>query len=166
MPIQRLFTIGYEGATLGDFIATLRAAGVSTLLDVREIPLSRRKGFSKRALADAVQEAGISYRHERDLGSPKPIRQRLHSDGDYDQYFTSFTSYLRSQKPLLKTLSAELEGAVALMCFERDPATCHRSVVAKHLESLTALKTRHLGVKHGSVNEGTRARIGEGISAA
>ncbi|MBS0315666.1 MAG: DUF488 domain-containing protein [Proteobacteria bacterium] len=161
-----MLTIGYEGASLEDFIATLKAASVTMLLDVRELPISRRKGFSKRALSDALEAEGISYRHERDLGSPKAIRHQLHEDHDYDQFFGAFTTYLKSQRPLLKKLAAELDGRVALMCFERDPATCHRSIVAKQLETLTQLKTKHLGVMHGAASEGARAGIGEGVPTA
>ncbi|MDP1646965.1 MAG: DUF488 domain-containing protein [Rubrivivax sp.] len=161
-----LFTIGYEGAELADFIATLARAGVTTLLDVRELPLSRKKGFSKRALAEALSVSGIAYRHERDLGSPKTIRQRLHSDGDYEQFFESFSTYLRQQRPLLKELAGALDGKVALMCFERDPATCHRSVVARQLELLTGLKTKHLGVTHGASHHRARTGSGEGVPAA
>jgi uncharacterized protein (DUF488 family) len=164
--MKGLLTIGYEGATLADFIATLHAERVTLLLDIREFPLSRKKGFSKRALSDAVQAAGMSYRHERDLGSPKSIRQKLHCDGDYAKFFSSFSKYLKQQSPLLTELAANLGGKVALMCFERDPATCHRSIVAKQLEMLVGLKTRHLEVTHGADENRARTRIGEGVSAA
>ena len=164
--LKGLFTIGYEGADLADFIAALTQAGVTTLLDVRELPLSRKKGFSKRALGEAMLAAGIAYRHERDLGSPKTIRQRLHSDGDYEQFFESFSTYLRQQRPLLKKLAGSLDGKVALMCFERDPATCHRSVVARQLELLVGLKTKHLGVTHGTSHNRARIGAGEGVPAA
>ena len=164
--LKGLFTIGYEGAELADFIATLKRAGVTTLLDVRELPLSRKKGFSKRALEQAVSSFGIAYRHERDLGSPKPIRERLHSDGDYEHFFESFSTYLRQQRPLLKELAGSLDGKVALMCFERDPTTCHRSVVARQLELLTGLKTKHLGVMHGASHNRARTGSGEGVPAA
>lgn len=164
--MQRLMTIGYEEASIEDFLATLKRAQVTTLLDVREIPVSRRKGFSKKALSQCVEEAGIKYRHEKDLGSPKAIRQQLHSDGDYSTYFKSFTEYLKSQKPLLKTLASELDGNVVLVCYERDPLTCHRSVVARQLETLTGLKVKHLGVTDGAGREGASTRSCEGISAA
>lgn len=164
--MRSLSTIGYEGSTLDEFVATLQEAGVTTLLDVRELPISRRKGFSKTALSTAVRAAGIEYRHERDLGSPKTIRHQLHADGDYGVFFKSFTTYLGSQKPLLKQIAQELEGHVALMCFERDPATCHRSIVAKHLEALVSVKTRHLGVRHGNSVERSRTGVGEGVPTA
>ncbi len=66
-----IFTIGYEGATVDGFLATLKAAGVERLIDVRALPLSRRPGFSKSPLAAALKEVGIDYVHLKDLGTPK-----------------------------------------------------------------------------------------------
>lgn len=163
--MQALMTIGYEGANMQDFLATLKQAGVTTLLDVRELPLSRRRGFSKQALRDHLESVGVQYRHERDLGSPREIRHQLHTDGDYRQYFASFTTYLKKQAPLLKTLAGDIDGRVALMCFERDPTTCHRSVVAKHLESLTGLRTKHLGVADGCGSNNARRGTRQSVSA-
>jgi uncharacterized protein (DUF488 family) len=164
--MDRLMTIGYEKASLDDFVRTLTDAGVTTLLDIREIPISRRKGFSKRALCEAVEAAGVGYRHERELGSPKELRHRLYADGDYAQFFASFKAYLKSQKALLNSLAADLRGGVALMCYERDPATCHRSVVARHFEHLTGLTAKHIEVASGAGSKGTRAHSGQGVSAA
>lgn len=164
--MKKLLTVGYEGASLAEFLATLRAAGVTTLLDVRELPLSRRPGFSKRALGEALGTVGIAYRHERELGSPKDIRNQLRANGDYSQYFASFKTYLKHQQPLLRALAESLEGSVALMCFERDPSTCHRSVVARHLETLTGLTVRHLGVNHVAGLQRARHHSGQGIPAA
>jgi uncharacterized protein (DUF488 family) len=67
MKALNVLTIGYEGAALEDFLSTLKRARVSLLLDVREIALSRRKGFSKSALSAALSSFGIDYRHERAL---------------------------------------------------------------------------------------------------
>lgn len=72
--MQSLFTIGYEGVCIGDFMATLRLAGITTLVDIRELPLSRKPGFSKRALAGHVEAVGISYYHIQALGDPKAGR--------------------------------------------------------------------------------------------
>lgn len=164
--MKNIMTIGYEGSSIDDFLATLVKAKVNVLLDVREIPVSRRKGFSKKALAEHVASVGIAYRHERDLGSPKEIRHQLHADGDYTTYFRSFSKYIESQRPLLEELACELDGNVALVCYERDPATCHRSVVAKRLELMTGLTTKHLGVQVGSGEKRARTSAGESFSAA
>src|SRR3954453_21108705 len=70
-----LTTIGYEAAELDDFVATLLAAGITRLIDVRELPISRRRGFAKRALSEALADAGIVYVHLRGLGDPKEGRE-------------------------------------------------------------------------------------------
>jgi len=124
--MKKLFTIGYEGTDLTDFLKTLKAAKIDVLLDIREIPLSRRKGFSKFALGQAMEAAGISYRHEKQLGSPKTIRHRLRDDGNYQQFFRDFERYLHRQLSLLETLIEELHGNVALLCYEKAHHQCHR----------------------------------------
>lgn len=170
--MRRVFTIGYEGASLADFVATLDLAGIDTLLDVREIPISRRPGFSKSALSDALSAAGVAYRHEKRLGSPAAIRHRLREDGDYSAFFRDFRRYLKTQAALITQLAADLSGNVALMCYERDPQTCHRLVVAEAFETLIERESKHLGVKHDAARQKSktpqprRGRVGQGLSAA
>jgi uncharacterized protein (DUF488 family) len=142
----QILTIGYEGASLADFLATLKAAGVQILLDIRELPNSRRKGFSKHALSAALSDAGIEYSHERTLGSPREIRYRLREDGDRERFFSDFRKYLATQRTLLDTLARTTTGAVALLCFERNHAECHRSVVAEALARRAHSTVRHLTV--------------------
>src|SRR5277367_3827769 len=144
----RILTIGYEGARLVDFLATFKGAGVQSLLDVRELPISRRKGFSKSALSAALAGTGIAYSHERALGSPREIRYRLRKDGDLARFFSDFREYLATQRTLLDTLARTTTGAVALLCYERNPAECHRSVVAEALARRTQSTVRHLTVPH------------------
>jgi uncharacterized protein (DUF488 family) len=146
--LKKLMTIGYEGASVADFLATLKAAGITTLLDIRELPISRRKGFSKSALSAALTEAGIGYSHERALGSPREIRYRLRDDGDLVRFFSDFREYLATQCKLLDTLAQTTSGAVALLCYERNHAECHRSVVAEALARRTKSTVRHLTVPH------------------
>src|ERR1043165_4235477 len=71
---MRIFTIGYEGATVGEFVAALQKAGVERVIDVRALPLSRRPGFSKTPLKGALAEAGIEYVHLKALGTPSEGR--------------------------------------------------------------------------------------------
>lgn len=140
----KLATIGYEGVSLEAFIGALRSAGVTMLLDVRELPASRRKGFSKTPLSLALEKAGIEYRHERGLGTPKEMRQQVRASGDYEEFFATFRKHLATQKPLLDDLAKNLTGTVALMCFEHDPAECHRSVVADALTRRLGIRVSHL----------------------
>lgn len=144
MSIQRLVTIGYEGAAIDDFLATLTAAEVTTLLDVRQFACSRRKGFSKSQLKAHLASVGIPYVHKSALGSPKDIRHRLRRDGDDALFFRAFDLYLSTQQAVLQQLANDLNGNVALMCYERDYHQCHRRSVADALGQITGLQATHL----------------------
>lgn len=150
-----LMTIGYEGADLSDFLETLKAAGVRHLIDVRELPLSRKKGFSKKSLCEAVEAEGISYTHVRQLGDPKPGRDAAKS-GDLATFRNVFGTHIRQPKTreALQTLVPVVSGGgVCLLCFERHHVDCHRSIVADELVGMAKVKLRHLGVKHGIAAE-------------
>ena len=144
--MKKLFTIGYEGAALSDFMRALKIAKVDVLLDIRELPISRRKGFSKTVLGGALTKAGIVYRHEKQLGSPRTIRHRLREDGNYSRFFREFNRHLIEQLTLLETLTEELKGNVALMCYEKNHEECHRRSVADALAELLGKTPIHLGV--------------------
>lgn len=162
-----LFTIGYEGAAPPEFLRSLAAAGVNVLVDIRDLPLSRRKGFSKSALAALLERHGIAYVHCKALGAPKNIRNRLRQSGDYETYFRQFRAHLAKQCDALEHIALLCAGAVALMCYERDPKECHRSVVARELGRMTGLAPIHLIVgAHGPVREAPRLRAREGATAA
>lgn len=139
-------TIGYEGATVGDLIAALSAAGVATVIDVREAPVSRRKGFSKSALAAALAEAGLDYVHLRALGTPKPGRDAARQ-GDMERFHGIFAAQLatpEAQAGLVRTAEIMRAGKACLLCYERDPRACHRSLVLDALAERMALEVEHL----------------------
>ncbi len=163
-----LFTIGYEGVQFADFLQRLKAAGVDIVVDVRELPLSRRRGFSKNRLSELLEKHGIQYVHKRELGAPREIRHELRETGDYTAYFRRFNAYLKTQRDALERLVDECVGAVVLMCFERDPKECHRSAVARELGKLTDLEPVHLDVqgRRGSVSETPGLRPRQGVPAA
>lgn len=146
MAIRKLYTIGYEGADLEGFLRAMKTLGVTTVLDIRELPLSRKRGFSKNALAEALSKIGVGYRHERALGCPPEIRNRLKEDGDYKRYFSAFNRYLETQLDLVERLVGELDGTIALLCYERDPDYCHRRSVAEQMKALFSLKPKHVAV--------------------
>ena len=141
-----IYTIGYERAALEDFLATLTEAGVQTLVDIRERPYSRRTEFSKGNLQTAVEQAGLHYRHERALGAPAHIRHAVQETGDYATFFRRYREHLAQQEDSLERLTGELEAPLALLCYEADPAQCHRSAVAERLSELTGAEIRHLQV--------------------
>ncbi|MEE8320543.1 MAG: DUF488 domain-containing protein [Gammaproteobacteria bacterium] len=154
--MKQLFTIGYEGIRLEDFLTTLDKANIDVLLDIREFPISRRKGFSKNALCEALAEVDIDYRHEKQLGSPKKIRHKLRADRNYQAFFKAFDRHLQKQNALLLELTEELSGNVALMCYEKDHTLCHRLSVVDALAEMLDITPKHLEVKH---NEPRKVRI-------
>lgn len=169
--MTNLHTIGYEGVDLADFLRRLIAAGVEVVIDVRELPLSRRKGFSKTPLSAALERQGIRYVHRKELGAPKAIRHELRDTGDYAEYFRRFNAYLRTQRTVLRELVKEFNRkTVVLMCFEANPAECHRSSVARELGKMADLDPVHLqvhrGAHHGLLPEASRLHTGQGIPAA
>jgi uncharacterized protein (DUF488 family) len=143
----RLLTVGYEQhRTHASLTEALRAAGVERLLDVRELPLSRRRGFSKRALAAALGAAGIHYEHERALGNPKPLRD-LYRSGRQREGEAGYLAHVRNGSAwavheLARTLT---ETTTCLMCWEHDHRTCHRDVIVSELRRLVpGLQVEHL----------------------
>lgn len=164
--VTKILTIGYEGGTADDLLFTLKQHEVRTLIDIREMPLSRKPGLSKKALEASVSHIGIQYRHVRELGAPKPIREALKKSGDYRAYFTGFDAYLETQRDLLQQIGGDFEGAVALMCFERDPDYCHRKSVARVLGEIVGIKPQHLGVQRAPTPSRQNLHSGQSLSAA
>jgi len=130
-----LCTIGYEKAALAGFVQALRSAGVATLIDVRSHPWSQRPEFRRDALRQRLLAAGIGYVHIRALGNPNEGREaaKAGDDATYRTHMAAQIAGADGQKGLARIVDLARKGAVALMCYERDPARCHRSVVAKAL---------------------------------
>src|SRR3546814_6815867 len=123
---------GLEGAAVDEVIATLQAAYIRLVIDVRALPISRRKGFGKPALSAALADAGIGYLHLKALGTPKAGRDAARS-GDRETFSRIFAAQMASAEAVADLArAAELVKAerACLLCFERDPAQCHRSIVA------------------------------------
>jgi uncharacterized protein (DUF488 family) len=142
-----LYTIGYEGTDISRFIDTLMHTGVKVLADVRAVPLSRKKGFSKRKLAEHLAASGIRYLHFKDLGDPKTGREAARA-GRFVEFRRIYGRHLKSAvatnaiSELLLVVDAE---PTCLMCFERDPSECHRSMVAELMRPNGYV--RHLSVE-------------------
>ncbi len=132
-----LFTIGYEGASVDGLIAALKDAGVTLLVDTRERAQSRRKGFSKTALGQALAEGGIGYRHLRALGTPPAVRKDYKLTHDFASMRRGFLAHLATQGEALEELGRLVASEpVALLCYEANPAECHRSLIAGRLREL------------------------------
>lgn len=127
-----LHTIGYEKRSPDDLLAALRERAVRVLVDVRDDPMSRRAAYRPDALRELVGPAGIVYEARRDLGAPKASRDELHATADLGAYLARFREHaLRDLLPALDRLAARVAaGGAALLCYERRPEECHRSVLA------------------------------------
>ena len=141
-----LFTIGYEGRSASDVLARLKAADVRVLIDVRYRPNSRKPGLAKTGLARACEELGITYVHDRDLGTPPEMLDHVLSGAHYDdRTFAEYRRFLSTKEPSLEAASARVqEGPACLLCFEADASNCHRAVVAEVLAQRTGATVCHL----------------------
>lgn len=146
---SKIATIGYEERTLENYLNLLIGSGVTLLCDVRRNPLSRKYGFSKATLAKACEGVGIRYEHLPDLGISSEQRRALDTQEDYDALFSEYeASQLPHLRPQLLRLGEWVaEGQrLALTCYERLPAQCHRHCVSDALEDIFGLtfRARHL----------------------
>ena len=142
---MRIFTIGYEGLDLAAFRGLLRRHGVQTVVDVRELPLSRKKGFSKQALRHELQREGFGYVHIGALGCPRPVRDAYRKDRDWARYTEGFMQHLAGQGEAVAGLADLAQGSnCALLCFEADYNYCHRSMVAEAVRQSSGTEIVHI----------------------
>lgn len=130
---MRIFTIGYEGTTVGEFLAALRDAKVERVIDVRAVPNSRRPGFSKNILRNELSEAGIEYVHLRALGTPADGRAAARA-GRTDDLRRIYAGQLELPEAIAESaqmLELAKEKSSALLCYEREPAGCHRTLLLR-----------------------------------
>jgi uncharacterized protein (DUF488 family) len=145
--VRTVCTIGYEGVTLPAVIGALRTANVSVLVDVRAIAASRRPGFAKSQLSAGLAEAGISYLHLRDLGTPAAGRAaaRAGRHAEMHRIFEQHLAGVEAQAALGELQKLVASGTHAcLLCLERDPSHCHRTLVADALGERMKLDVQDL----------------------
>ena len=132
-PNLRIFTIGYEGTTVPELIAALQAAGVRRVIDVRALPLSRRPGFSKTSLSGALGEAGIDYVHLKALGTPSAGRTaaRAGRHADMARIYAGQLELPEAMVQAAQMLELATEKPSAILCMEREPKECHRTLLLK-----------------------------------
>ena len=132
-----VYTIGYEGTDIDRVVATLKAVGVTVLADVRAVAVSRKKGFSKNGLRERLEAEGITYVHLVELGDPKAGRDAARA-GKYDEFRRIYSAHIKTADAVgaLKVLDhTARQDSVCLLCFERDPTTCHRRMIADRLKA-------------------------------
>jgi uncharacterized protein (DUF488 family) len=130
---MRIFTIGYESTTVPEFLAALKQAGVERVIDVRAVPNSRRPGFSKTPLRNALAEEGIDYVHLRALGTPADGRAaaRAGRHEDLKRIYAGQLELTEAMAEAAQMVALAGEKPSALLCYEREPAGCHRTLLLK-----------------------------------
>ncbi|MEY4725418.1 MAG: hypothetical protein RLZ36_45 [Pseudomonadota bacterium] len=140
-----IYTIGYEGLGIDEFISLLKAYDIETVVDIRELPLSRKPGFSKTVLSNTLQLTGLEYIHIAALGCPKPVRDQYREDGNWQLYIKGFTKYLSTQMSAIESLSMLASiSSCALLCYEADFNFCHRSMVADAVHQFSGMSVVHI----------------------
>ncbi len=144
--MTKLWTIGYEKAAWPDVLAALRTAGVGRVIDVRQLPLSRRAGFSKRQLAAGLAEAGIDYVHLRALGTPAEGRE-ANKRRQWDRFWQIVDASLATLDAgvaLQQAAGMARDKPSCLLCYEADPCVCHRRRVGEMLAAGHGFTVHHL----------------------
>jgi uncharacterized protein (DUF488 family) len=142
-----LLSVGYQGRTLNELLSQLVAEEVETLVDVRLTPISRKPGMSRAGLSAALHSADITYLHFPVLGNPRDNREPFRR-GDIAQGSQIFREVLRNEEPaaaLAEIVSLSRQHLVALLCYERQAARCHRQVIIDEVvRCCIDLPVRHL----------------------
>ena len=145
---MNIYTIGYEGVGINSFMAWLVNHNIDIVADIRQRPLSRKKGFSKNGLRESLSGNDIEYIGFPTLGVPKEMRDELKNTGNYKSFFKKYQESLTSKKQELNELLSKIKSGkrIALMCFEHDPNSCHRIVLAEQIKKLSknGFEIRHL----------------------
>jgi uncharacterized protein (DUF488 family) len=144
---KKLFTIGYTGLSIDEFVNQLVFFGIKHLVDIREIPLSRKKGFSKTVLTQTLESHGINYTHFRLLGSPRVLRHELRDTRNYKVFFSGVKRHLK-QLDVLQQMDQAIQIAKkqrsCLMCCCENWTVCHRSSVVDAILSRSSFTVTHL----------------------
>jgi uncharacterized protein (DUF488 family) len=167
----KLYTIGYEGCEINQFLDVLSSVGIELVADIRALPLSRKFGFSKNSFKELLATRDIKYRHFRELGDPKTGREAA-KQGDYRAfrkiYLTQFET--KAAKSELRDLVAEANLlSTCLLCFEKSPRECHRLIVANSMRSFGFTTINLFGdgasIENGDLTKRTRRDVSKSFAA-
>lgn len=156
-----LFTVGYEGSKPSDLFASLQDNGITLLIDVREVPISRKPGFSKTSLSLGLDVAGIRYLHLKGLGDPKPgrVAAREGRFSDFRRIFAAHMMTTAAQQALAEAIVAASKSIACLLCFEQDHTNCHRCIVAVSMARRGKFDLVHLDVARLTSHNVSRGQI-------
>ena len=143
-----IYTIGYEGLSQKAFLAWLHRYDIDMIADVRHLPLSRKKGFSKNGLNEFLAQNNIEYLSFRELGAPKEMRSKLLASGNYKNFFRNYKDNLSEKVDQIHKLCEILNSGkkIALLCFEHDAQKCHRKILADEIKKVdgNGLEIKHI----------------------
>ena len=156
---MKLRTIGYEAASLEEFLNALLSSGVKHVIDVRALALSRRRGFSKTRLREALLAAGIQYSHIRALGNPADGRKAARSGRmkDFNRIFRAHLATATAQEGLQLAAALAAMTPAVLLCYEGESRHCHRSIVAAALARINGFRIEHLKIHETKRKQEKRA---------
>jgi uncharacterized protein (DUF488 family) len=147
-------TIGYTGFQIADFAAVLQSHCVECLVDIRELPLSRKPGFSKSSLSETLESHGIDYLHLRELGSPRSLRHAVRGDGDYAAFFRGMRRHLATRvarDAVDHVVERIRRERCCVMCCCADWNFCHRSAVVDAINRKVVVSFEHIAHNTGEV---------------
>jgi len=134
---KTLFTTGYEGITIDEYINKLIANNINLVVDVRKNPLSMKYGFSKTKMKNYLESAGIKYVHLPELGIISSLRKNLESKNDFEKLFEKYSAEIlpHSTESIKKIVNLLNEyNRITLTCFEADHKSCHRHKITEWLQ--------------------------------
>ena len=134
--MPNLFLTGYENENIEEFLNKIKFSGITIVIDVRQIPLSRKYGFSKFQLKNSLEGLGIQYYHFSRLGSPSEIRHKLkNGESDYLEFFKKFRNYIiHNDTDFDETINIiSRNKKTSLLCFEKETDLCHRTILASEI---------------------------------
>lgn len=143
---KTIFTVGYEGEDIDQFLIKIKQSGIELLIDIRKNPFSRKFGFSKSILTECLTKVGVAYIHMPELGIPSNLRKEL---SDYDSYQKLFDDYeanilTKTNESQAKIITMASEKNSALFCFEALPQFCHRHRLANELKKKYSVSVEHI----------------------
>jgi uncharacterized protein (DUF488 family) len=145
---MKLYTLGYQGLSLAEYVRILRQAQVGLVLDVRDHAWSQRPEFVKSTLRKELARVGVNYRHAPFVGNPVRIRKRARSAAEC---LRKYRAYIQAEEHAIQTLQQMIAESVisghpvCLTCYERDPSSCHREILVDLLTPLNkGLEVVHL----------------------
>ena len=144
---MEIHTVGYAGTSVDQFLAALTGHEVERLIDIRELPISRKRGFAKAALRDRLGAEGIAYEHFRILGSPKPVRDRFRKTKNDAEFFAAMDRHLENAEALdaiASVIELAERSTCCLMCYCPNWEQCHRRAVVDAIAKRVALTAHHI----------------------